>query len=171
MHAVSISSMTSIREHLLLTAPDQATISRLRAMIIQSNFHVGLISDRLPLLANLSALENIALGSMYHRNMSLASCREQLRPAIKLLGVENVMDQRQQFLTRPQRLKVQLLRCMTNGSGFILLESPPRSDCDILGQALAILDARVFLWISCLSTDKDVYTSLGYTVIDLGSFL
>lgn len=171
MHAASISSLTSIREHLLLTTPDEATISRLKAMIIQSDFHVGLISDRLPLLANLNILENIALGSMYHRNMSLASCREQLRPAIKLLGVENVMDQRQQFLTRPQRLKVQLLRCVANGSGFILLESPPRSDCDILDQALAMLDARVFLWVSCLSTGKDVYTSLGYTVIDLGSFL
>lgn len=170
MQPVSIITLTSTREHLLLTAPNETVISRLKAMITQSDFHIGLISDHLPLLANLNALENIALGCMYHHNMSLEACRKKMAPAVNRLGLESVMDQRREFLTREQRLNVQLLRCVANGSAFVLLESPPRKDCDTLEHALALLDENIFLWVCCLSTEQDVYTSLGYTTIDLSSF-
>ncbi|HDQ39886.1 MAG TPA: hypothetical protein ENN39_02495 [Desulfonatronum sp.] len=168
MQTLSIFSLTSTHEHLLLSSPDETTIARLKIMVVQSDFHVGMINDDLPLLANLNALENIALGSMYHKNMSLEACRRKLKPAIHLLGLEQVMDQRQQYLNRSQRLKVQLLRCLADDCGFVLLDSPPRSDCDILDRALTTLDAGVFLWICCLSSELDAYTSLGYAIMDLG---
>lgn len=167
MQPISMPSLTALRTHLLLTASDQATLSRLKAMTVQSDFHVGLISDRLPLLANLNVLENIALGPMYHNHMSLAACLKKLEPDINRLGLNTVLGQRQEFLTREQRLKALLLRCLANGSGYILLQSPPRSDCDTLDRALDALDAGVFLWVCCLSTDQDIYSSLGYTTIDL----
>lgn len=170
MQTVSIFTLTSTREHLLLTAPNKTIFSRLKAMTTQSDFHIGLISDHLPLLANLSAMENIALGCMYHHNMSLKACRDKMARAIACLDLESVMDQRRDFLTRTQRLKVQLLRCVANGSAFIVLESPPSAACGILEHALTLLDENVFLWVCCLSTEQDVYTSLGYTTIDLSSF-
>lgn len=166
----SILTLTSLREHLLLAAPDESTIARLKDTASASESHVCEISEHLPLLANLNVLENVALGSMYHNHMSLTACLDKLEPAFALLKLEGIMDQRQQFLSKAQRLKVQLLRCIANGSGFILLDSPKRSDCDILERALATLDEQVFLWVCCLSTDKDVYTPLGYTTIDLDDF-
>jgi ABC-type lipoprotein export system ATPase subunit len=170
MRPLSILSLTSTKKHLLVTSPDEAAITRLKTMAVQSDFHVGMISDRLPLLANLNALENIILGCMYHNYMSLEACRKKMMPAIRRLDLERIMEHRQQFLSRPQRLKVQLLRCLANDCGFILLDTPPRLDCEILERALATLDAGIFLWVCCLSTEQDAYISLGYTHIDLGLF-
>ncbi len=167
MQTISLFSLTAAHKHLLVTAPDESAIHRLKEMAVQSDFHVGMISDRLPLLANLSALENIVLGCMYHKHMSLKACQEIMTPAIRQLDLEWIMESRQHLLSRPQMLKVQLLRCLANDCGFVLLDTPPRQDCDILERALATLDAGIFLWVCCLSTEQDAYTSLGYTRIDL----
>ncbi len=167
---LSVISLTAMREHLLLVALNQAVIDRLKSMAVQSHFHIGIIGDEVPLLGNLSAMENIALGAMYHHGMSLDACREKLAPAIMALDLADVVNQRKQFLTRPQRLKVQLLRCLASGCGFVLLESPPRADCDVLHRALDRVDEDIFLWVCCLSTERDVYTSLGYTHVDLDTF-
>ena len=164
---VFISSLTAQRGHLLLVSEHESTISRLRDMIVQSSFHLGVISNDLPFLANLSALENIVLGCMYHKALSLQSCRERIQDAARALGVEANLDQRPQFLSRPLLLKMHLLRCMANDSAFILLPMPPRSDCDILHRAVETAGLDVFLWIACLSNEQDVYTSLEFPIIDL----
>lgn len=163
-------SLTALRRHLLLVASNPASIDRLRDMAGKSPFLLGLVGDRTPLLANLNVMENIALGAMYHHGMSLNACREKLGSAIAALDLEQSMDQRPELLTRPQRLKAQLLRCLGRGCGHVLLESPPRADCDVLHRALSRLDEDVFLWICCLSTERDVYTSLGYTQVELDAF-
>lgn len=164
-----ISTLTAKRRHLLLVSENESTISRLTAMVVQSDFHVGVISDDFPFLTNLSALENIVLGCMYHKAMSLQSCREKIQDLVDALGLNESLDQRAQFQSRPMLLKMHLLRCMANESIFVLLPMIARSDCDILHRAAEILDRDVFFWVACLSNDQDVYTSLEYSVIDLDS--
>lgn len=168
--SLSIVSLTAMREHLLLVALNQAVIDRLKSMAVQSHFHIGIIGDEVPLLGNLSAMENIALGAMYHHGLSLDACRKKMEPTIAALDLANVMDQRQQFLTRPQRLKIQLLRCLAGDCGFVLLDSPPHADCDVLRRALDRMDEDIFLWVCCLSTDRDVYSFLDYTHVGLDTF-
>jgi ABC-type polar amino acid transport system ATPase subunit len=167
MQPVFISTLTVHRNHLLLVSPDDATLSRLTTIVAQSEFHIGIISDQFPLLVNLTALENIVLGCMYNNAMGIHSCREKLQPMIDRLNMNSSMDQRPQFLSRRQRLKVQLLRCLANESNFIFLPMPNRSDCDILHRTIELLNTPAFLWVSCLSNDKDVYTSLEYSIIHL----
>lgn len=164
-----ISALTAKRRHLLLVAKNESAIARLTAMITQSNFNIGIISDDLPFLANLSALENIVLGCMYHKAMSLQSCREAIQDHIDVLGLNDALDLRPQLLSRPMLMKIHLLRCMANDSAFVILPRPSRSDCDILHRAAEILDRDVFLWVACLSNDQDAYTSLEYPIIDLNS--
>ncbi|SMP68393.1 hypothetical protein [Desulfonatronum lacustre] len=166
---ISISTLTAQRRHLLLVSEDESTISRLTAMVLQSDFHIGIISDDFPFLTNLSALENIVLGCMYHKTMSLHSCRKKIQDLVDALGVNESLDQQAQFMSRPMLLKMHLLRCMANESTFIFLPTLSRSDCDILHRAAEILDQDVFLWVACLSIDQDVYTSLEYPVIELNS--
>lgn len=166
---IFISSLTSRRRHLLLVAEKEATISRLTAMVVQSDFHIGVISEAFPFLANLSALENIALGCMYHKSMSIHSCHRQIQDVADALDVTSALNQRIQFLSRPLRLKMHLLRCIANESTFILLPMPSRSDCDILHRAVETQQRTVFLWVACLSNDQDVYTSLEYPIIDLNA--
>ena len=166
---VFISSLTAQRRHLLLVSEDEATISRLSDMIVQSGFHIGIISDDLPFLANLSALENIVLGCMYHKALSLQSCRDRLQDVVTALGVDANLGQRPQFLSRPQLLKMHLLRCIADESAFILMPLPSRSDCDILHRSVETAGLDVFLWVACLSNEQDLYTSLEYPVIDLNT--
>lgn len=166
---ISISTLTSQRRHLLLVSESESTISRLTDMVVQSDSHIGVISDDFPFLTNLSALENIVLGCMYHKAMSLQSCRKRIQGLVDTLGLNESLDQRAQFMSRPLLLKMSLLRCMASESTFIFLPLLSRSDCDTLHRAAEILDRDVFLWVACLSNDQDVYTSLGYPVIDLNS--
>jgi ABC-type lipoprotein export system ATPase subunit len=164
-----LSILTAQRRHLLLVSENESTISQLTAMVVQSDSPIGVISDDFPFLANLSVLENIVLGCMYHKAMSLLSCRETIQDFVDALGLNESLDQRSQLLSRPKLLKMHLLRCMANGSTFVFLPMPSRLDCDILHRAAESLDRDVFLWIGCLSNDQDVYTSLEYPVIDLNS--
>ncbi len=166
---VSISTLTAQRRHLLLVSEDESTISRFRAMVVQSDFHIGVISDDFPFLTNISALENIVLGCMYHKAMSLQSCRKNIQGLVDALGLNENLDQQAQFMSRPMLLKMHLLRCMAMESTFIFLPMISRSDCDILHRAAETLDRDVFLWATCLSNDQDVYTSLEFPIIDLNS--
>ncbi|PTN38055.1 hypothetical protein [Desulfonatronum sp. SC1] len=164
-----VSQLTAKRRHLLLVSENEPTISRLTAMIVQSDFHIGVISENFPFLANLSALENIVLGCMYHKAMSFQSCRERIQGHIDILGLNDALDQRAQILSRSMLLKMHLLRCIANESAFIILPLPSRSDCDILSRALESLEREIFLWVACLSNNQDIYTSLEYPIIDLNS--
>lgn len=166
---VSIAALAAQRRHLLLVSEKESTISRLTDMVVRSDLHIGVISDDFPFLTNLSALENIVLGCMYHKAMSLQSCREKIQGLVDALGLNESLDQRAQFMSRPMLLKMLLLRCMALESTFVFLPMISRSDCDILHRAVEILDRDVFLWVACLSNDQDVYTSLEFPIIDLNS--
>ncbi|GAB6061013.1 P-loop NTPase family protein [Desulfonatronum parangueonense] len=166
---VFISTLTEKRKHLLLVSDDESNFSRLSAMIIQSSQPIGLLGDEYPLLLNLTALENIALGCMYRNQMSLDDCHAKIQPLADRLKLTGSLNQRSQFLSRAQLLKVQLLRCIANESTFVFLSSASRSDCDILDRAAANLDIDVFLWVAILSNNLDAYNSLEYGVIDLNT--
>ncbi len=166
---VFISTLTAHRKHLLLVSEDEGIFSRLADMITQSNLEIDLISDDFPFLVNLTCLENIVLGCMYHNSMDIEACREMIQPAIDRLHLAGSLNQRPQFLSRPQLLKMQLLRCIANDSIHIFLPMASRSDCDILDRAVANLEISIFLWVACLSNNLDGYTSLEYTIIDLNA--
>lgn len=164
---VFLSELAAQPGHLLLICEDEAAFARLSDMIIDAGPELGIISDDFPLLVNLTALENIALGCMYHNNMSLPACQESIQPMLDRLNLGGSLHQRPEFLSRPLRLKAQLLRCIANGSTHVYLPAASRADCDILDRALRTLDTDVFLWVASLSSHLDHYTSLEYTVIDL----
>lgn len=164
---VFISTLTEQRKNLLLVSDDESNFSRLSSMIIQSSHPIGILGDEYPLLLNLTALENVALGCMYHNQMSLEDCHDKIQSLIDRLKMTGSLDQRTQFMSRAHLLKIQLLRCIANESIFVFMPSASRSDCDILDRAVANLDIDVFLWVAILSNDLDAYTSLEYDVIDL----
>lgn len=165
----AISALATRRRHLLLTAEDESTVSRFATMIVQTDPRIGIISEEVPFLANLSALENIVLGCMYHKALSLQSCLEGVRDVVNALGLSENLDLRPQLLSRPMLLKMHLVRCIANDASVVFLPRISRPDCDILHRAVDSLDRDVFLWVACLSNDQDVYTSLEYPIIDLNS--
>lgn len=164
-----LSKLTVMRSHLLLVAPDQAGVDRLRTAASGPEWPVGIISDDFPLLVNLTLLENITLAAMYHQSQSLQACLEHIAPWLDSLEMHAVMDQRPQFLSRPLRLKAYLLRSLLSGSTFLILPLLSRTDCDILHRSVQRADLPVFLWPCCLSNEVDVYTSLEYPLIELNS--
>lgn len=154
---MDIAALLTESEHLLLTTPHKGRVQQLTDLALQTDFQIGVMSRRTPLLAELSVAENIALPGMYHRNLSPRQVCERLREPIAALGLEAALDSSPTRLSRDETFKTALLRCLGQDSGIILMPTPSTEDVARALKAVNALAGGIRLWIAALDKSASAY--------------
>jgi ABC-type lipoprotein export system ATPase subunit len=92
--------------------------------LIQSCSEAALVSETLPLRANLSVLENIAIVPQYRQNMPYESAADQAWGLLSLLGRNESAFKRDPDLDYEERFVAKLLRAVILTPPIILIDRP-----------------------------------------------
>jgi predicted ABC-type transport system involved in lysophospholipase L1 biosynthesis ATPase subunit len=84
----------------------------------------ALVSNELPLRANLSALENIALVPQYQRDLGWAAAAGEAMALLEQLGCVACAGKRDAALTHEERFQVKLLRAVAGAPALVVIERP-----------------------------------------------
>lgn len=95
-----------------------------RHALIESLPQAALIADELPLRANLSVLENIAIVPQYRQNLSYQDAADQAWALLARLGQTDCALKRDPALTCVERFAAKLLRAVMLQPPIILIDRP-----------------------------------------------
>jgi predicted ABC-type transport system involved in lysophospholipase L1 biosynthesis ATPase subunit len=84
----------------------------------------ALVSPELPLRANLSALENIALVPQYRRNLGWDAAATEAMGLLEQLDCAACAGKRDAGLTHEERFQVKLLRAVAGTPALVVIERP-----------------------------------------------
>lgn len=84
----------------------------------------ALVSPELPLRANLTALENIALVPQYRRDLDWAAASAEAMALLDRLGCADCAGKRDAALTHEERFQVKLLRAAAASPALVVIERP-----------------------------------------------
>lgn len=84
----------------------------------------ALVSPELPLRANLSALENIALVPQYRRNLDWAAAATEAMGLLEQLDCAACAGKRDAGMTHEERFQVRLLRAVAASPALVVIERP-----------------------------------------------
>jgi len=84
----------------------------------------ALVSNELPLRANLSALENIALVPQYRRDLGWSAAAAEAMALLEQLGCAACAGKRDAALTHEERFQVKLLRVVAAAPALVVIERP-----------------------------------------------
>ncbi|MBW1681522.1 MAG: hypothetical protein JRJ83_08785 [Deltaproteobacteria bacterium] len=167
--------MPKIEDHRIeqMPAMDRDLVIRFRDEAAYLNFlgglrpsmGVGVADDRVPLLSNLTALENILLPLMYHRNVSLTEAETRLGPAIEKLEAASFLDSRKEDLAREEVLASYLLRCVAADCATVCMPSPALRDLRRMRVLRRKLGTKPKLWIICTKEEGNRYEETGFETI------
>lgn len=115
--------------------------------MIEAHPEAALVSEALPLRANLSVLENIAIVPQYRQNMRYAEAADQAWGLLSLLDRADSAFKRDPDLNFEERFVAKLLRAIILGPPIILLDRPAQLLPDthyppFLEHLLATLEGR-----------------------------
>jgi ABC-type lipoprotein export system ATPase subunit len=118
-----------------------------RHALIEANPHSALVSEGLPLRANLSVLENIAIVPQYRQNLRYDAAADQAWGLLALLGRTAAAFKRDPDLDYEERFIAKLLRAVILTPPIILIDRPAQMLPDthyppFLDATLATLDGR-----------------------------
>jgi len=165
---VNLAYWLNLKDNLLLLAENREEIEAFMELSAKFHHQIGIVSDRYPLLASLTVLENIALMAMYHRNVPLARAEEQTGPELKALGLADAAGKRLEDLTREEVLNTYLLRCLAKNNIIVLMNTPAASEIEFVLGGLARLGRKLRLWIACLAGDAETYRRFALRTIAVG---
>ncbi len=95
-----------------------------RRALIDSLPQAALVADELPLRANLSVLENIAIVPQYRQNLSYAAAADQAWALLARLDQTGCAFRRDPALTCVERFVAKLLRAVILRPPIILIDRP-----------------------------------------------
>ncbi|MGQ9686193.1 MAG: hypothetical protein ACUVT2_07820 [Thiobacillaceae bacterium] len=95
-----------------------------RRALIESLPQAALVADELPLRANLSVLENIAIVPQYRQNLSYQAAADQAWTLLAKLGQTGCALKRDPALTCVERFAAKLLRAVISQPPIILIDRP-----------------------------------------------
>jgi predicted ABC-type transport system involved in lysophospholipase L1 biosynthesis ATPase subunit len=84
----------------------------------------ALVSNELPLRANLTALENIALVPQYRRDLEWDAAAGEAMGLLERLGCATCAGKRDAELTHAERFQVKLLRAVAAAPALVVIERP-----------------------------------------------
>ena len=84
----------------------------------------ALVSPELPLRANLSALENVALVPQYRRDLDWNAAAREAMALLEQLGCAACAGKRDAALTHEERFQVKLLRAVAAAPDLVVIERP-----------------------------------------------
>lgn len=96
----------------------------LRQAAIAARPQAALVSAELPLRANLTALENIALVPQYRRDLGWDAASAEAMALLEQLGCTSCAGKRDATLTHAERFQVKLLRAVAAAPALVLIERP-----------------------------------------------
>lgn len=158
----------NLKDNLLLLAETREEFDGFMALAARFHYQIGIVSDRFPLLASLTVLENIALMAMYHRNLSLSRVEAQVEPEFAALGMTAAAGKRLEHLSREEVLQTYLLRCLAKNNIIVLMNTPAASEIELILDSLARLGKKLRLWIACLAGDAETYRRFPLRTITVG---
>lgn len=95
-----------------------------RRALIESLPQAALVADELPLRANLSVLENIAIVPQYRQNLSFEAAADLAWGLLAKLGQTGCALKRDPALTCVERFAAKLLRAVISQPPIILIDRP-----------------------------------------------
>ncbi|MFP4516006.1 MAG: hypothetical protein ACLFNV_04355 [Desulfovibrionales bacterium] len=144
-------------EDLLFLADSTVEQAKLLHMTALLQNQVGFVSESVPFLSNLSAIENITLGTMYTQNISLQKAEKRIKPAIAALGLDGFMHMRKESIPQRELAIAMFLRCLASDNRYVFLESPSVLVLSTVFDCRSRVDSRVHFWVSCLMPDREYY--------------
>ncbi|MDD3528248.1 MAG: hypothetical protein PHS77_00085 [Gallionellaceae bacterium] len=117
--------------------------ARRTAIAAAHDADISLISDELPLRANLSVLENIAIVPQYRENLAYEVAADQAWALLVRLGRTDCAFKRDPDLTSEERFVAKLLRAVIRAPSIIIIDRPALllPDCHYPPRVQATLDA------------------------------
>ena len=134
-----------------------------RRQLIAATPEATLVSESLPLRANLSVLENIAIVLQYRRNLGYEAAADQGWALLTLLGHTDCAFKRDPDLTGEERFVAKLLRALVLPQPIIIVDRPAQLLPDIhhpscLGATLPLLEDRYDVcWIVDYPWNEPLY--------------
>lgn len=134
-----------------------------RLQLIAQHADAALVSDSLPLRANLSVMENIATVLQFRTNSYIGEAEDIASQLLKVVGRQACAQKRDPDLDHEERFIAKLLRAMVVGPPLILIDRPaqllPDSDYPVfLNRTLAALEGRFAkCWILDYAWNKPLY--------------
>ncbi len=95
-----------------------------RQAAVAAQPEAALVSAELPLRANLTVLENIALVPQYRRDLDWAAASAEAMALLEQLGYANCAGKRDATLTHEERFATMLLRAVAATPALVLIERP-----------------------------------------------
>jgi ABC-type histidine transport system ATPase subunit len=95
-----------------------------RRALLESLPQAALVADELPLRANLSVLENIAIVPQYRQNLSYQEAADQAWALLARVGKTDCALKRDPALTCEERFVAKLLRAVVRQPPIILIDRP-----------------------------------------------
>jgi ABC-type nitrate/sulfonate/bicarbonate transport system ATPase subunit len=119
-----------------------------RRRLIDDNPQAALVSETLPLRANLSVLENISVVLQFRTNSYLGEAEDIARKLLSLVGRAACADKRDPDLDHEERFIAKLLRAVVLSPPIILIDRPAQllPDCFypvFLHRTLSALEGRI----------------------------
>ena len=107
--------------------------------------HLGIVSQQVPLLSNLTAAENIALIRQYHCGLSAARAMQLARTYLSRAGADPLAEIYVDRLDHEQRLAVKFLRAVMFPDAVVAVvkpsqQLPDEADCVILRDLIDIFE-------------------------------
>jgi len=84
----------------------------------------ALVSSELPLRANLTVLENIALVPQYRRDLDWNTAAGEAMALLERLGCTDCVGKRDAALSHAERFQVKLLRAVASTPALVVIERP-----------------------------------------------
>lgn len=135
-----------------------------RQALIEATPEAAVVSTTLPLRANLSVLENIALVPQFLRNVAYETAADQAWNLLARVGFTACAGLRDPDLSHEERFIAKLLRSLLHEPPIILIDRPALllPDCrypDFIETQLACLEDRIRqCWIVDYAWNAPLYT-------------
>jgi ABC-type lipoprotein export system ATPase subunit len=162
---MDLAKIITHESNLLLTARNKRDAHKAVDLARRSDFHIGLVSEAVPLFTHLTLAENISLSNMYHQNFSLRQAVKRLEHAIKASGLEESLDKGLEELSRKEQVQAMFLRCLANNNSIVLIDTPSVKDMSVIEELNAESGARRRLWVLCLQKDAEKYQGFGLETV------
>ncbi len=136
-----------------------------RRQLIEDNPQAVLVSESLPLRANLSVLENITVVLQFRTNTYIGEANDSAWKLMSTAGLTDCADQRDPDLSYEERFVTKLLRAVVLSPPIILIDRPAQMLPDtnypfFLNRLLLALDASFEqCWILDYAWNAPLYNS------------
>ncbi len=117
----------------------------------RSSAEVAIVAEDLPLLSNLSVLQNVALIPQYHQGLKTKPAHQMVRELLAQAQLDHLADMRACHLTEQDVFWVKILRAAVRQAQTLLIDRPFLQSHGALdfGQLLDLLDLLARFYDSC----------------------